>query len=193
LAPTEKWFELELQLVDGFAVLSRAELRVGIDGAIPPYTGMPPAQAAALAELAEGNVLYGETVPAGPLAGTVADRINAVLDDAGWPAGLTDVFSGNVRVGPKAYAPGTSALDALWDAPTPNSRVANLWMSKAGLLTFRGRCQVPPRCCPVRIQRFSVADPANQSLPTGCRPPNWNGQGMTACSTRRPRHRKGSA
>ena len=35
LADTEQWFELELQLVDGFALLSRAELRVGIDGLLP--------------------------------------------------------------------------------------------------------------------------------------------------------------
>ena len=75
LADTEQWFELELQLVDGFALLSRAELRVGIDGLLP----VPAASA--------GNIVYGETL------GTVADRINAILGDMGWPGGLRDVFS----------------------------------------------------------------------------------------------------
>src|SRR4029077_1395257 len=91
--PPRQWMELELQLVDGFAILARAELRVGIDGALP----LP-------AEIAKGNVAYGET------EGTGADRINAILGDIGWPAELRDVFSLNVRLGPKAYGPGTSAL-----------------------------------------------------------------------------------
>jgi hypothetical protein len=147
LHPTEKWFELELQLVDGFAVLSRAELRVGVDGLLPVPAG------------AEGNVVYGETV------GPVQDRINAVLGDVGWPAGLTDVFTGNVRVGPKAYAPGTSALDALFDAADAEfPGVANLWMSKDGKLTFRGRqARFRPTVAAYGIQRRTVADPANRT------------------------------
>jgi hypothetical protein len=150
LGPTEKWFELELQLVDGFAVLSRAELRVGVDGLLPVPAG------------AEGNVVYGETT------GTVADRINAVLADVGWPVGLTDVFSGNVQVGPKVYSPGSSALDALWDAADGEfPGVANLWMSKDGKLTFRGRqARFRPDVAEYGINRRTVADPANWAAGT---------------------------
>ena len=147
LADTEQWFELELQLVDGFALLSRAELRVGIDGLLP----VPAASA--------GNIVYGETL------GTVADRINAILGDVGWPAGLRDVFSGNVRVGPKAYAPGTSALDGLFDAADGEfPGVANLWMSKTGNVTFRGRqARFRPDVAGYGIQKRTVADPANRA------------------------------
>ena len=147
LADTEQWFELELQLVDGFALLSRAELRVGIDGLLP----VPAAS--------QGNIVYGETL------GTVADRINAILGDVGWPGGLRDVFTGNVRVGPKAYAPGTSALDALWDAADAEfPGVANLWMSKTGNLTFRGRqARFRPDVAGYGIHKRTVADPANRA------------------------------
>jgi len=157
LAPTEKWFELQLQLVDGFAVLSRAELRLGIDGVVPVPTG------------AEGNIVYGETV------GPVQDRINAVLGDVGWPLGLTDVFTGNVRVGPKAYSPGTSALDALWDAADAEfPGVANLWMSKDGKLTFRGRqARFRPDVAQYGIQRRTVADPPNLALEVVVGTPAW--------------------
>ena len=150
LHTTEHWMELELQLVDGFSVLARAELRLGIDGVIPVPTG------------AEGNIVYGETL------GSVNDRINAILGDVGWPAGLTDVFTGNVRVGPKAYAPGTSALDALFDAADGEfPGVANLFMSKDGKVTFRGRqARFRPDVAEYGIQRRTVADPANWSMGT---------------------------
>ena len=152
-----QWFELELQLVDGFALLSRAELRVGIDGLLP----VPAASA--------GNIVYGETL------GTVADRINAILGDVGWPGGLRDVFSGNVRVGPKAYAPGASALDALFDAADGEFvGVANLWCSKAGAVTFRGRqARFRPTVAGYGIQRRTVADPANRVGHTDADPDPW--------------------
>ena len=128
LDQTRQYMELELQLVDGFAILSRAELEVGEDGALP----LP-------AEIAKGNVGYGDT------DGTVKDRIDGILEDVGWPAALTDTFTGNVRVGPKAYGPGTSALDAIWDAVDAEfPGVANCWMSKDGLFMFRGRQATVP-------------------------------------------------
>jgi hypothetical protein len=165
LGQTREHMELELQLVDGFAVLSRAELRVGVDGVIPgppPYTSPPYAtpEAAAfeerLAEFAKGNVLYGETL------GYVKDRIDAVLGDAGWPIDLTDTFSGNVRVGPKAYGAGTTALDALWDAVDAEiPGVGNCFMDAAGKFRFRGRqARFRPDVAEYGIQRRTVGDPS---------------------------------
>jgi len=149
LDPTRQYMELELQLVDGFAILARAELRVGIDGALP----LP-------AEIAQGNVGYGET------EGTMSDRINAVLGDVSWPVELRDVFSGNVRVGPKAYGPGTSALDAVWDAVDAEfPGVANCWMSKEGVFTFHGRqARFRPDVAEYGINRRTVGDPSATSL-----------------------------
>jgi len=145
LAPTRQWMELELQLVDGFAILARAELRVGIDGALP----LP-------AEIAKGNVAYGQTL------GTGADRVNAILGDVGWPVELRDVFSLNVRLGPKAYGPGTSALDAIWDALDGEfPGVANGWMSKDGKFVVHGRqARFRPDVAEYGIQRRTVGDPS---------------------------------
>jgi hypothetical protein len=147
----EQFMELELQLVDGFAILSRAELQVGIDGALP----LP-------AEIAKGNVGYGETL------GTLSDRIMAILGDVDWPTALAtpavDVFSGNVRVGPKAYGPGTSALDALWDAADAEfPGVANMWIGGAkapGHLVFHGRqARFRPLVAQYGITQYTVGDP----------------------------------
>src|SRR5262245_19480177 len=155
--------ELELQLVDGFAILARAELQVGVDGTLPPFSEFPPAQQTALNELAAGNVLYGETT------GTLSDRIQAILGDAGWPALLAeptvDIFTGNVNVCPKAYGPGTSALDALFDcADAEFPGVANLWIaagSRAGHLTFHGRqARFRPLVAQYGIKRYTVGDPS---------------------------------
>jgi hypothetical protein len=158
LAATEDHMELELQLADGFAILARAELQVGVDGVLPPFPTVPADQQQALNEMAKGNVLYGETT------GTVADRINAILGDVDWPAGMRDVFSGNVQVGPKAYGPGTSALDALWDAADAEfPGVANMYISagtNAGFLTFHGRqARFHPTNASYGIQRRTVGDP----------------------------------
>jgi hypothetical protein len=153
LDPTRQYMELELQLVDGFAILARAELRVGEDGALP----LP-------AEIAEGNVGYGRTL------GTLSDRIQAILDDVDWPEDLreqaVDVFSGNVRVGPKAYGPGTSALDALWDAADAEfPGVANMWMSKDGHFIFHGRqARFRPDVAEYNIERRDVGDPSATDL-----------------------------
>jgi hypothetical protein len=158
---TRQFMELELQLVDGFAMLARAELRVGIDGTLPPFAEFTdPDKRAALATLAAGNVLYGET------EGTGADRVQAILGDVGWPDELresgTDVFSLNTQFGPKAYGPGTSALDALFDAVDGEfPGVSNAWMSKTGHVTVHGRlARFRPDVAEYGIGRYNVADPS---------------------------------
>ena len=66
------------------------------------------------------------------------------------------MFTGNVRVGPKAYGPGTSALDAIWDAVDAEfPGVGNCCMSKDGLFTLPR----PPG--PVPPGRGRVRDPAS--------------------------------
>ena len=170
LDQTRQYTELELQLVDGFAILARAILEVGVDGSLPgtpPYTSPPydtPEEAAAqeaLAEAVKGNVVYLETV------GAVGDdRIEGILEDVDWPDALRDVFSGNVRVGTKVYGPGTSALDALWDAVDAEwPGVGNLWISKEGILTFRGRqARFRPEVAEYNINERTVGDPSRTDL-----------------------------
>jgi hypothetical protein len=172
LSQTRVHMELQLDLVDGFAMLARAELRPGVDGDIPgapPYTS-PPYPSLEEAErqellaglVKEGNVLYGET--AGPVG---RDRIQAILGDVGWPYEWhvgdadpdPDIFSGNTRAGPKVYT-GASALDALWDAAdADHPGVANLYCAADGHITFHGRqARFRPLVAQYGITLYNVGD-----------------------------------
>ena len=79
LDQTRQYMELELQLVDGFAILARAILEVGCGRCAAAVHRVRRRASEALNELAAGNVLYGETT------GTVKDRIDGILEDVGWP------------------------------------------------------------------------------------------------------------
>ena len=140
---TRDFLHFRLDLVDGFGFLALAELQPGQAGDTVP-TG------------SEGNVFYEDT------AGTVDDRIDAILADVGWPAGLSEIFTGNVRVREKVYAPGTQALAALQDAADAEfPGVANLYMSKSGVLTFHGRfARFRPDVAEYGINERNVGDPS---------------------------------
>ncbi len=75
----------------------------------------------------------------------VDDRIVQLLDDAGWPGTgssdiLRDIFSGNVSVQGKVYDRTDQLLAALFDAADAEfPGIANVYMSKTGVVTFRGR------------------------------------------------------
>lgn len=133
---------VELTLVDGFAYLTDHELQVG-DGNTPP-----PESA--------GRVFYEDT------ADSVKTRIDTILADVGWPSGLSSIFSGNVKVTETVYEPGTAALAALFDAADAEfPAVANLYMSKDGILTFHGRqARFRPDVAEYGIQRRTVGDPS---------------------------------
>jgi hypothetical protein len=79
-----------------------------------------------------GDVVYG--------AQQVDDRIKAALADADWPTGLENIFSGNVSVQATTYSSGDTILQVMQDAADAEfPGVANLYMSKDGLVTFHGR------------------------------------------------------
>jgi PKD repeat protein len=177
LSQTREHMELQLDLVDGFAMLARAELRPGRDGALPPFTGMTPDQIAGLNNLvAEGNVLYGET------AGPALDRLQAILGDVEWPpewakhnaipGQVDDLFTLNVRLGPKAYGPGTSALDALWDAVDGDwPGVSNMYCGADGHLKARGRqARFRPTVAEYGITPYTVGDLATIAADTAAVP-----------------------
>lgn len=76
----------------------------------------------------------------------VDDHIVQLLDDAKWPntgqkrAGLRNIFAGNVSVQGTVYARRDSMLTALFDAADAEfPGVANIYVSKTGVLTFHGR------------------------------------------------------
>ncbi len=133
-----------LNLVDAFAWLNDYELMP-----YPSNGDLPDADSA-------GRVFYEDT------AGTAKDRIDAILDEIGWPPELSDVFSMNVRLCETRYEPGTSALSALFDcvdAEYPG--VANLYVSRSGIITAHGRqARFRPNVAEYGIQRRDVGDPS---------------------------------
>lgn len=73
-------------------------------------------------------------------------RIAQLLDDAGWAntgetrEGLRNIFSGNVTVQGAVYSRQDSLLQALFEAADAEfPGIANLYMSKDGIVTFHGR------------------------------------------------------
>lgn len=70
----------------------------------------------------------------------VDDRIFAALDLVNWPAQLTNVYSGNVRLQETVYAAATSVLNVILDAQDAEfPGVGNAFMTREGKLAFRGR------------------------------------------------------
>ncbi len=106
----QKIMTVTLHLVDGFEPLTRAEV-------VPDGTG---------------TTTYA--------AQQVDDRIFALLADAQWPSGLTNVNTGNVDLQATVYNPGTQILGAIQDAADAEfPYVANVYMDRHGNVAFRGR------------------------------------------------------
>ncbi len=67
-------------------------------------------------------------------------RINQALNDAGWPATLRSIFSGNVALQEVVYQRNSSLLQVILDAADAEfPGVANVYVDKNGKVTFRGR------------------------------------------------------
>lgn len=93
------------------------------------------------------------------------DRMLAALGDAGWktspaPAGLTDIFTGNVYVKGQAYQAGTDILRVCQDAADAEfPGVSNFLMSKLGYVTFRGRqARFRPYVAQYGVGKWHVGD-----------------------------------
>lgn len=138
LDETKRFLDVTIDAVDGLEVLAAAELQTTTHGTVVP-TG------------SEGDVYYlrgSITDPDG--MSQVSDRINAALDDAGWPSTWSTVFSGNVSVRPTIYAAREQFLNVIDDAADAEfPGVANRFIDKStpGIFTFHGR-----------LARFNPAD-----------------------------------
>lgn len=109
---SEEFTTVTINLVDGFEPLSRAEVDPNPSGIAPYY------------------------------AQAVQDRIEAALQDAGWPDNTEwrRLNTGNVYVQHVNYDPGTSIMEVIQDAADaefPN--VANIFIGKSGQMCFNGR------------------------------------------------------
>ena len=125
---TENFNTVTIEMVDGMEVLSAAEMQ--FNSFLGSVWGDP------IPAGSEGNIFYAAD-------DHVAHRINHILNDAGWPNGLREVFSGNVSLQKTVYAPRSSALTAIQDAADADfPGVANVYIGagpQAGKLVFHGR------------------------------------------------------
>ena len=141
--PSEVVARLELSCVDILDYLAGYELAPGTAG----HPASTPAGS-------EGDIYY---EPA-----SVDDRIMAALGDAGVPAGLYEVFSGNVALIETLYPPRTTALEIVMDAAEAEwPSVANVYVSTAGVVTFHGRrARFFPDVAEYDIDEWNVGDGA---------------------------------
>jgi hypothetical protein len=117
---------VEVELVDGFAVLNNLEM---LPASPPRFGTTTPAGS-------EGDIYFAATSGTAQVRG----RINQALTQAGWPAGWRHVFSGNIDLQAVVYARRESLLTVLLDAADAEfPGVANVLMSRIGTLVFRGR------------------------------------------------------
>lgn len=133
---------------DGLALLARTEMVADEN-----LWGDPSANA-----IYAGNIRY-------DLDMQMKHRIDHILTQAGWPLGLREVFTGNVRLKPTTYAPGQSALAAIWDALEAEfPGIANGWITKDGKFAAHGR-----------LARFNPTDPQYHITTWNCCDiPNWS-------------------
>lgn len=133
---TENFTRFDIECVDALDIFADAEVIPDVAGNTVPSEST-------------GDVYYD------PQA-TVDDRIFAALADAAlsvgvteWPAGLMNIFSGNVAVQGTVYSSQTPLLQVLDDAADAEfPGVANRYVSKTGIFSFKGR-----------LARFNPTDP----------------------------------
>lgn len=118
--PTEKYLGVEIRLVDALDLLAAAEL-------VPDGTFGD--------GVLNGDITYNQDLT----TDAVQTRINKVLTEVGWPAGLRSVFTGNVKLQAAPYPPRATALSVILDASDAEHPVANVWVGRTGKVSFRGR------------------------------------------------------
>jgi hypothetical protein len=122
LSPAKIKGEVVIEAVDALAYFAGFELAPGMAGDPPPAQSL-------------GYVFYEDTAVTGPQI-----RINQALADAGWPSGLSSVFTGNVNLLETVYSPGESILTVIHDAADAEfPGVANFFVDKYGVVCFHGR------------------------------------------------------
>jgi hypothetical protein len=135
LYQTEDYNTIALELVDGMDLLANAEMLPG-----QGFT------------LEWGDFAFNEIGQDGDIwfypKDQVSYLITQVLDQAGWPIGMREVFSGNVKVQESVYSYRTPALQVIQDAADAEfPGVANFYFQRNGYATFHGR-----------LARFKPAD-----------------------------------
>ncbi len=123
---TEDYATVTIECVDGMDVLAAAEM---VPDETPLWGDIPPVAST-------GNIYF----PPSDEGSAVANRINRVLNRLGWPNGLREIFTGNVKIKRTVYEPRATVLRVIQDAADAEfPGVANVYLQKNGYLTFHGR------------------------------------------------------
>lgn len=150
--PSQRVARIEVVAVDLLDYLAGYELDPVLNG----DSGLKPGS------VSEGDVYY--------IANQVDERITAALDDAEVPAASRDIFTGNVNVQRGVYPPRTSVLEVMQDAAEAEwPGVANIYVSKAGVVTFHGRrARFFPDVAEYDIDEWTIGDHVEMAAdPTG--------------------------
>lgn len=147
LANSQVVTRVEVTLVDALDFFAGIELTPGLHGVVPLPAGVD-----------EGNIFYEDAI-VGELAGV--GRIQQLVLESDY-SGPHDIFSGNVQVFERVYAPRTSmltAIDEACDAEFPG--VANRFVERDGTFVFHGRlARFNPSDPQYRIETYAVGDKA---------------------------------
>ena len=129
LYPTEDYAVATLEMVDGLDRLAKMQM-FGGEGWGSVWGDFPRIGQ-------DGDVSFF----ADDQSNAVANRINQILNQADWPGGLREIFSGNVSLLAGLYAYRTPALAALLDAADAEfpGGVSRFYLQKDGRATFHGR------------------------------------------------------
>lgn len=119
LHPSSVKGDVQIECVDALDYFANAELAPG-DGDPGPEAGF---------------IFYEDTAVTGPQI-----RINTVLDDVGWPSGLSSIFTGNVNLLESTYSSGDSAGAVIKDAVDAELPGIGQWyIDRYGVASFHGR------------------------------------------------------
>ncbi len=119
---------VRLELVDGMAVLGAMEMAP--DGTFGDSV------------TTDGNIVFDAQPHTDGVQRRIGDGITytGVLSQAGWPAGLRQIFTGNVHLQEYLAPPRASVLSVILDAADSEHPVAsNVFINRDGEVTFHGR------------------------------------------------------
>jgi hypothetical protein len=147
---SEQHANVTLELTDGLAILAAMEMAP--DGTFGD-------------EVFQGDILFYED----PDLDAVQTRINKVLTQAGWPASLRSIFTGNVGLWKTTYAPRSTVLSVIQDAADAEfPDIANVYIGGPrypGFVVFHGRlARFNPDTVEYEIRRWDCGDDAAAAL-----------------------------
>lgn len=150
LYQTQKYATVTVDLADGLDRLANMEMYGG-QGYGSVWGDFP-----RLSE--QGDI----TFFADSTSAAVKHRIDQVLDQAGWPTGQREIFTGNVSLQSVVYSYRTSAMTAIQDAADAEfPGVANFYVAKDGKATFHGRqARFKPDDAQYKISKWRCGDMA---------------------------------